>query len=68
MLLLLVLGMLEVQVVLNELVLFVGAIFESIKPTIFFGEKIYRIQQTNKNWRKKDLKILKTKSKIHLYF
>ena len=38
--LLLVLGMLEVLVVLNELVVFVGGIFETVKSPNFFCGKI----------------------------
>ena len=50
MLLLLVLGMLEVLVVLKELVVFVGGIFERGKSPIFFGggilESIKKIVST----------------------
>ena len=70
MLLLLVLGMLEVLVVLvvlKELMVFVGGIFERVKSPNFFWGKIIeskkKILGANKN-----LKILKTKSKIHLGF
>ena len=67
MLLLLVLGMLEVLVVLKELVVFVGGIFERVKSPNFFWGKI--IESKKKIFgAKKNLKILKTKSKIHLYF
>ena len=48
MLLLLVLGMLEVLVVLvvlKELVVFVGGIFERVKSQNFFGGGNYRIQK-----------------------
>ena len=58
MLLLLVLGKLEVLVVLvvlKELVVFVGGIFERVESPNFLAQK-------------KDLKILKTKSKMHLHF
>jgi hypothetical protein len=61
-LLLLVLGMLEVLVVLvvlKELMVFVGGIFERVKSPNFFWEN-YRIQKEN-CWRKKNLKIYKTK-------
>ena len=70
MLLLLVLGMLEVLVVLvvlNELVVFVRGKFERVKSQNFFLGKI--IESKKKIFgAKKNLKILKTKSKIHLYF
>ena len=67
MLLLLVLGMLEVLVVLKELVVFVRGKFESLKSPNFFLGKI--IKSKNKNvGAKKNLIILKAKSKIHLYF
>ena len=70
MLLLLVLGMLEVLVVLvvlKELMVFVGGIFEKVKSPNFFWWKII---ESKKNFFdiNKDLKILKTKSKIQLYF
>ena len=67
MLLLLVLGMLEVLVVLKELVVFVRGKFEKVKSPNFFGGKII---ESKKNFfgAKKNLKILKTKSKIHFYF
>ena len=62
--------MLEVVVllvVLKEVVVFVGGIFERIKSPIFFVGKI--IETNKKNFcAKKDLKFLKTKSKINLYF
>ena len=70
MLLLLMLGMLEVLVVLvvlKELMVFVGVIFERVKYPNFFWEN-YRIQKKIFGAKKKVLKILKTKSKIHLYF
>ena len=67
MLLLLVLGMLEVLVVLKELVVFVRGKFERVKSPNFFWGKI--IESKKKIFgAKKNLKILKTKSKIHLYF
>ena len=66
MILLLVLGMLEVLVLLKELVVFVGGIFERVKPPIFFGENTESRKKIC--GAKKDLKILKTKSKIHLDF
>ena len=67
MLLLLVLGMLEVLVVLKELVVFVRGKFERVKSLNFFWGKI--IESKKKIFgAKKNLKILKTKSKIHLYF
>ena len=67
MLLLLVQGMLEVLVVIKELVVFVGGIFERDKSPDFFWWKI--IESEKKIFgAKKDLKILKSKSKIHLYF
>ena len=66
----LVLGMLEVLVVLvglKELVVFVRDKFEKVKSQNFFGGKI--IESKKKNFgAKKNLKILKTNSKIHLYF
>ena len=59
--------MLEVLVVLKELVVFVGGIFERVKSPNFFWGKI--IESKKKTFgAPKDLKILKTKSKIHLYF
>ena len=70
MLLLLVLGMLEVlvvQVVLKELMVFVGGIFERVKSPNFFGGKNIESKK-NIFGSKKDLKIPNTKSKIHLYF
>ena len=67
MLLLLVLGMLEVLVVLKELVVFVRGKFERVISLNFFWGKI--IESKKKIFgAKKNLKILKTKSKIHLYF
>ena len=67
MLLLLVLGMQEVLVVLKELVVFVRGKFERVKSPNFFFGKI--IESKKKIFgAKKNLKILKTKSKIHLYF
>ena len=64
------LAMLEVLVmlvVLKELVVFVGGIFERVKSLNFFWGKI--IEPKKKNFgAKKNIKILKTKSKIHLYF
>ena len=70
MLLLLVLGMQEVLVVLvvlKELVVFVRGKFERVKSLNFFLGKI--IESKKKIFgAKKNLKILKTKSKIHLYF
>ena len=70
MLLLLVLGMLDVlvvQVVLKELMVFVGGIFERVKSPNFFGGK-YIESKKNNFGPKKDPKIPNTKSKIHLYF
>ena len=65
--LLLVLGMLEVLVVLKEMVVFVGDIFERVKsPNFFWGEIIESKKEIF--GAKIDLKILKTKSKVHLYF
>ena len=68
--LLLVLGMLEVLVVLvvlDELVVFVGGIFEEIKSANFFLDKI--IESKKKMFgTKKNEKILETISKIHLDF
>ena len=70
MLLLLVLGMLEVLVVLvvlKELVVFVRGKFETVKSQNFFWGKI--IESKKKFFgAKRNLIILKTKSKIHLYF
>ena len=67
MLLLLVLGLQEVLVVLKELVVFVRGKFERVKPLNCFFGKI--IESKKKIFgAKKNLKILKTKSKIHLYF
>ena len=67
MLLLLVLEMLEVLVVLKELVVFVRGKFERVKSPNFFWGKI--IESKKKMFgAKRNLKILKTKSKIHLYF
>ena len=70
MLLLLVLGMQEVLVVLvvlKELVVFVRGKFERVKSLNFFLGKI--IESKKKIFgAKKNQKILKTKSKIHLYF
>ena len=60
MLLLLVLGMLEVLVVLvvlEDLVVFVGGIFERVKSSNFFLEQNYRIQK-NTFWCTKNLKFL----------
>ena len=63
-----VLGMLEVLVelvVLEELVVIVGGIFERVNPQTFFGETI----ETEKKFLDaRNLKILKTKSKIHVDF
>ena len=59
--------MLEVLVVLKELVVFVRGKFERVKSLNFFWGKI--IESKKKIFgAQKDLKILKTKSKIHLYF
>ena len=70
MLLLLVLGMLEVLVVLvvlKELVVFVRGKFERVKSPNFFWGKI--IESKKKSFgAQKNKKILKTESKIHLYF
>ena len=67
MLLLLVLGMLEVLVVLKELVVFVRGKFERVKSPNFFWGKI--IESKKKIFgAKKNQKILKMKSKIHIYF
>ena len=61
------LEVLVVLVVLKELVVFVGGIFERVKSPNFFWGKI--IESKKKIFgAKKDLKILKTKSKIHLYY
>ena len=61
MLLVLVLGMLEVLVVLvvlKELVVFIGGIFERVKSPCFFGGKI--IESKKKNfWHKKRYKKFK---------
>ena len=52
--------------VLTDLVVFVGGIFESVKsPNFLWGEIIESPPQKN---GAKDLKILKMTSKIHLYF
>ena len=62
-----VLEMLEVLVVLKELVVFVRGKFETVKSPNFFWGKI--IESKKKIFgAKRNLKILKTKSKIHLYF
>ena len=66
MLLLLVLGMLEVLVVLKDLVVFVGGVFERVKSPPKIGGN-YRIHK-EKRCRNKNLKTHKTKSKVHLYF
>ena len=70
MLILLVLGMLEVMVVLvvlKELVVFVRDKFERVKSLNFFLGEI--VESKKKIFgAKKNLKILQTKSKIHLYF
>jgi hypothetical protein len=69
-LLLLVLEMLEVLVllvVLEKLVVFVGGIIERVKSQKFLWGKISESKKKNVV-QNKDLKILKTKSKIHLYF
>ena len=70
MLLLLVMGMLVVLVVLmvlEEQVVFLGGVFENIISTNFFCEKF--IEYKKKLFDAKiNLKILKTKSIIHLYF
>ena len=64
MLLLLVRGM---MVVLEELVVFVGGLFDMVKPQNFFLEKT--IESKKKFFSvNKNLKILKMMSKIHLYF
>ena len=52
MLLLLVMRMLVVLMVLEELVVFVGGIFENVLFPIFLGE-IYRIQKENFGGKKK---------------
>ena len=57
---------LVVLMVLEELVVFVGGISKIGYPQLK-KSKINRIQKES-FWRKKHLKILKTKSKIHLYF
>ena len=65
----LVLGMLEALVVLvglKELVVFVRCKFERVQSPIFLGGKI--IESKNKKIGKNNLKIFKTKSKIHLNF
>ena len=67
MLLVSMLGMLEVLVVLKELVVFVGGILEWVKSQSFFGEKIIESKKETFG-TKKDIKIRKTKSKIHLDF
>ena len=54
------LGMLEVLVVLKELVVFVGGMFESVESPNFFRGENFRIP-LKKFGAKKDLKILKTK-------
>ena len=54
MLLLLVLGMLELLVVLEELVVFVGGIFKRVKITIIFLEKI--IESKNKSFGTQKIK------------
>ena len=58
---------LVVLMVLEELVVFVGGIFENgISKNLFY--KIF-VESVKKFFgAKKNLKILKTKSKIHLYF
>ena len=66
MLLLLVMEVLMVLVVLKELVVFVRGKFERVKSPNFFWEKI--IESKKKIFgAKKNLKILKMKSKIHRY-
>ena len=70
MFLLFVLGMLEVLVVLlvlKELVVFVRGKFETVKSPNFFLGKIIEFKKKIFG-AKKYLKILKTKTKIHLYF
>ena len=67
MLLLLVLGMLEVLVVLKLLVVFARGKFERVKSPNFFWGKIIESKKKNVG-AKKNQKILKTKSKIHIYF
>ena len=70
MLLLLALGILEVLVVLvvlKELMVFLGGIFERVKSPNFFGGKITESKKKIVG-AKKDLKILMTTSIIHLYF
>ena len=70
MLLLLVMRMVVVLVVLmvlEGLVVFVGVIFENGISKNLFRKKF--VESVKKNFgAKKNLKILKTKSKIHLYF
>ena len=67
MLLLLVLEVLVVLVVLKELVVFVRGKFERVKSLNFFWGKI--IESKKKIFgAKKNQKVLKTKSKIHIYF
>ena len=56
-------------VVIKEMVVFIGGIFERIKSPNFFlgGGEIIEAKKKIIG-AKKDLTILKTKSKIHLYF
>jgi hypothetical protein len=53
-------------VVLKELMVFVGVIFERVKSPNFFWGKIIESKKKTVG-AKKDLKIFQTKSKIYLY-
>ena len=58
---------LVVLVLLEELVVFVGGIFENRNPRLKKNKKF--VESKKKIFgAKKNLKILKTKSKIHIYF
>ena len=62
-----VLEVLVVLVVLEDLVVFVGGIFERVKSSNIFWEKIIESKKKTVG-AQENLKILQTKSKIHLDF
>ena len=66
MLLLLVLEMLEVLLVLKELVVFVKVNLKGLNPHFFYGKLYYPKRKFLV--QKKNQKILRTKSKLHINF
>ena len=57
---------LVVLMVLDDLVVFLGGIFENSISPILKNKKF--LESKRKLFAQKNLKIIKTKSKIHLYF